>query len=272
MITIKTEHVELEQAEKIWKQQVNQVRSYIDKFWEMGRITAEVLKNARYGDSTLSKFAREVGILPINLYRYCRVYKAIPQDIKDKYSEILSFCMFEELINYGIQKKKFDEYLEKAIHEWYSVAEFGRFLSTCDGRRDPVSPRAKDAAQYDRYQYGSFYIIQLVPEALPTRVKIGYADDVDQRLNEHRTAAPTARLLKAWPCKKSWDYTAMDSITREGCKRVRNEVYEGDITGFLERAEGFFALMPKPDNEKELSGHLPLYAPEEDEEEGSHLD
>jgi hypothetical protein len=57
----------------------------------------------------------------------------------------------------------------------------------------------------------------------------------------------------------------MDSITREGCKLVLNEVYEGDITGLLERAEGFFALMPKPDNEKELSEHSPLYAPEEDE-------
>jgi len=61
----------------------------------------------------------------------------------------------------------------------------------------------------------------------------------------------------------------MDSITREGCKLVLNEVYEGDIAGFLERAERFFALMPNPENEKELSEHSPLYAPEEDEEEGS---
>ena len=142
MIGVNTEHIEVEQAEKMWKQQVNQVRSYIDNFWEMGAITAEVLKNARYGKSTLSKFAREVGNTPLNLYRYCRVYKEILQDIKDKYSKILSFCMFEELIKFGIQKKKFDEYLEKAIHENYSVAEFGRFLSgTLAGAIDaPVKP------------------------------------------------------------------------------------------------------------------------------------
>jgi hypothetical protein len=35
--------------------------------------------------------------------------------------------------------------------------------------------------------------------------------------------------------------------------------YEGDINGFLERAEQFFALMPDPDTERELSEHSPLY-------------
>jgi len=52
----------------------------------------------------------------------------------------------------------------------------------------------------------------------------------------------------------------MDSITREGCKLVLNEVYEGNIKGFLERAEQFFALMPDPDTGRELSEHSPLYA------------
>ncbi len=42
----------------------------------------------------------------------------------------------------------------------------------------------------------------------------------------------------------------MESITREGCELVLNEVYEGDISGFLERAEQFFSVMPAPDNEK----------------------
>jgi len=39
----------------------------------------------------------------------------------------------------------------------------------------------------------------------PNRVKIGFADSVEKRLAEHRTAGPTAKLLKAWPCKRSWD-------------------------------------------------------------------
>jgi hypothetical protein len=161
------------------------------------------------------------------------------------------------------------ESLQLTVHRgkqdrlFLSREDADRLIFSYEARRGPISPTAEDATKYDRY--GSFYIIQLVPEALPNRVKIGYADNVDQRLNEHRTAAPTAKLLKTWPCKRSWDYAAMDSITREGCKLVLNEVYEGDITGFLERAERFFALMPNPENEKELSEHSPLYAPEEDE-------
>ncbi len=64
----------------------------------------------------------------------------------------------------------------------------------------------------------------------------------------------------------------MDSITRAGSKHVLNEVYEGDIQGFLERAEQFFALMPKRDSKKELSQHSPLRednGDENDEPNGS---
>jgi hypothetical protein len=99
----------------------------------------------------------------------------------------------------------------------------------------------------------------LVPEALPNRVKIGFADNVEKRLAEHRTAAPTAKLLKTWSCKRSWDYAAMDSITRTGCKLVLNEVYEGELKDFLARGDLFFSLMPSPDSERELSEHSPLY-------------
>jgi hypothetical protein len=59
----------------------------------------------------------------------------------------------------------------------------------------------------------------------------------------------------------------MDSVTREECKLVLNEVYEGNIQNLLDRAECFFALMPDPDIEKELSEHSPLYGSHEDEAE-----
>jgi hypothetical protein len=98
-----------------------------------------------------------------------------------------------------------------------------------------------------------------VPEALPNRIKIGVADNVERRLNEHKTAAPTAKMLKAWPCKRSWDYAAMASITREGCKRVLNEIFEGEVQGFIDRGDRFFSMMPTPDRERELSEYSPLY-------------
>lgn len=115
---------------------------------------------------------------------------------------------------------------------------------------------SSDAEPFQRQ--GVFYVIQLVPEALPNRIKIGYTDNLDKRLTEHQTAAPTARVLASWPCKRSWDYAAMDSITREGCTLVLNEVYEGDPDGFVQRGKDFFARMPKPDADRELSQHSPL--------------
>lgn len=123
----------------------------------------------------------------------------------------------------------------------------------------PEEPSAEEPYQRSGY----FYVIQLVPEALPNRVKIGYTDNLDNRLAEHQTAAPTARLLASWACKRSWDYAAMDSITREGCSWVLNEVFEGDPDGFVQRGNAFFALMPSPDSERSLSAHSPLRRSEE---------
>ena len=122
----------------------------------------------------------------------------------------------------------------------------------------------RDAITEQSFQkFGYFYIIQLVPEALPDRVKIGYTDNLDARLAEHRTAAPTSKLINSWLCKRSWDYAAMDSITREGCALVLNEVYEGDLTGFVERADAFFRLMPTTENETRLSAYSPLQESDE---------
>lgn len=138
-----------------------------------------------------------------------------------------------------------------------------RLIASYESRRATVERPGEASSEYDRF--GFFYLIQLVPEALLNRVKIGFADDVEKRLTDHRTAAPTGRLPKAWPCKRSWDYAAMDSISREGCKLVLNEVYEGALEGFIARGDAFFAVMPNPDIEKELSEHSPLYEADEPE-------
>lgn len=131
-----------------------------------------------------------------------------------------------------------------------------RLVASYEARRGPISasPEAADAAKYDRYGY--FYLIQLVPEALPNRVNVGFADNVEKRLAEHRTAAPTAKLLKSWPCKRSWDYAVMDSITRTGCKLVLNEVYEGEISGFVERGDAAAQAQPRCGDCRQLQNDL----------------
>ena len=150
-----------------------------------------------------------------------------------------------------------------------------RLISSYEARRGPLAtyePRRTPAAEADDIiasdRYGYFYIIQLIPEALPNRVKIGFSDNLEKRLSEHKTAAPTAKILKAWPCKRSWDYAAMDSITREGCKLVLNEVFEGEVNGFIERGDQFFAIMLTPDSERELSQYSPLYEASDDADAG----
>lgn len=104
----------------------------------------------------------------------------------------------------------------KGIKLLLSRADADRLVASYESRRGPVERSGEDSSKYDRF--GFFYLIQLVPEALPNRVKIGFADDVEKRLVEHRTAAPTAKLLKVWLCKRSWDYAAMDSISREATR------------------------------------------------------
>ncbi len=147
----------------------------------------------------------------------------------------------------------------------FSKDDADRLVASYESRRGLVDPGAEGGSSYD--PFGFFYVIQLVPEALPNRVKIGFADDVERRLAQHRTAAPTAQLLKQWRCKRSWDYAAMDSISRERCKLVLNEVYEGDVDGFIARGDAFFSIMPNPETERELSEFSPLYEVNEQRED-----
>jgi hypothetical protein len=92
--------------------------------------------------------------------------------------------------------------------------------------------------------FGYFYLIQLVPDEIPDRIKIGYTDSLDQRLSDHRATNPTLKLVKSWPCKRTWETAALASVTRDGCTHIGGEVYSGDVQGFIERGNAFFALMP----------------------------
>ncbi|MDM8006048.1 MAG: hypothetical protein QUV05_07875 [Phycisphaerae bacterium] len=106
---------------------------------------------------------------------------------------------------------------------------------------------------------GAFYVIQLVPDLDPKRIKLGFAENLEQRLSQHRTAAPTARVLRAWPCKRSWELTAIDALTRTGCRLILNEVFECDEPDVLaERGDDFFRMLPEPDVRAPLAKTSPL--------------
>jgi len=101
---------------------------------------------------------------------------------------------------------------------------------------------------------GTFYFIQLIPDALPNRVKLGYTCDIKRRLMEHRCAAPTLKLLDTWGIRCSWESMAIAAISNiPGTVQVGTEVFDfPDVEAALERANAFFAFF-----EKEESKELP---------------
>ena len=105
---------------------------------------------------------------------------------------------------------------------------------------------------------GLFYVIQLIPEFDPRRVKFGFATDVADRLAQHRTAAPTAVVLKCWSAHKSWESCATECIVGAGCRLVAGEVYQcDDVQIMLTRGDRFFNVMPHPAQRRPLADHSP---------------
>lgn len=105
---------------------------------------------------------------------------------------------------------------------------------------------------------GLFYIIQLIPELDSCRIKLGYTDDMNSRLQQHRTAAPTAVVLKTWPCKRSWESSIMDCLSVAHCKHILNEVFEcEDINLLINRGDEVFNIFPSPEVRVEISKHSP---------------
>jgi|SRR5262245_20563697 len=90
---------------------------------------------------------------------------------------------------------------------------------------------------------GVFYVIQLEPEHDPRRVKVGFGD-LDERFRDHRCSVPFARVVKSWPCRRTWERAVTDCIT-EGYEQLGKEVFcTTSLEDILARAERFFALMP----------------------------
>jgi hypothetical protein len=93
---------------------------------------------------------------------------------------------------------------------------------------------------------GFLYIVQLVPELDPERIKIGFAGDVDARLSTYRTSNPNAKAMKTWPCKRGWERTAADCLTQAHCSKIGTEVFEcSDLQALIAQGDAFFSLMPK---------------------------
>jgi len=95
---------------------------------------------------------------------------------------------------------------------------------------------------------GHFYILDLIPEAKElVRLKFGFSHNWETRLQQHKTTAPTADMVKIWPCKRTWEVAAMDAISR-GEKQIggdRSEVFDvRSVEEVIHRGNQFFSMMP----------------------------
>jgi hypothetical protein len=84
---------------------------------------------------------------------------------------------------------------------------------------------------------GYLYLVQLAPDIAPSRVKMGWAGSAERRLRDHRTAAPTAQLLRAWPCPQRFEQRII-RLAAAGCLPLSRESFDCDsIEAVLQRIE-----------------------------------
>jgi hypothetical protein len=97
----------------------------------------------------------------------------------------------------------------------------------------------------DNNGQGTFYMLRIVPELCPRRIKAGFADSLEQRIRDHRCTAPTAELLQTWPCKRPWEPAALACLSVMAAKSHSNEVFDiDDPSTAVERLGTFFSMLP----------------------------
>lgn len=110
------------------------------------------------------------------------------------------------------------------------------------------------SGQATESECGVFYIIQLHPNLDAKWIKMGFAFNMSDRLSQHRTAAPTAKRLKTWPCKRSWEPTVMECLSAHSCKLIASECFEcNDINELIRAGDALFEMLPQPNYRLELS-------------------
>jgi hypothetical protein len=106
-------------------------------------------------------------------------------------------------------------------------------------------PKTESKMEPAKRESGKLYAVQLVPELKAERIKLGFSDRLNDRLAEHRTAAPTLRLLHSWPCQRVWEKAAI----AKGERQVGPEAFDfTSITTAIKRGNRFFDLLPQVEN------------------------
>lgn len=83
----------------------------------------------------------------------------------------------------------------------------------------------------DPSRLGYFYVVQLIPDLAPNRLKFGWTADLTARMASHRCSAPTALLYAAWTCPRDLEQPTISAITQYGCIALGNESVDASDIG-----------------------------------------
>ena len=165
--------------------------------------------------------AKQLGKYKQTIFKIIKKLKITPT--KQKHSQHRG-----QAITY-ISKEDFDR-----VAEYFSINQ--------NSNRETESVPLNEANLTDT---GVFYLIQLEPTHDPGRFKVGFASAMNERLRQHRCAAPFVKIIDTWPCHRLWEQTAIDCVTAD-CEKIHTEVFKtDDIQNVKNKCIQFFSLMPK---------------------------
>jgi len=114
-----------------------------------------------------------------------------------------------------------------------------------DDLKQYVSPELSEIRVAERESVAVVYVILLVPELSSRRLKIGFARSVNNRLKQHRTACPTAKLLRCWIASFNSESGFLALARSMGLSSVGSsaEVFDCEnIPALLEAGDSFFGM------------------------------
>jgi len=91
---------------------------------------------------------------------------------------------------------------------------------------------------------GYFYVMRLMPDVAPNRIKLGFASTLQSRLDAHRTTCPRLEVVKTWPCQKVYEPAAIAVAVNGTSDLYGGEVYDvKSVDALIERLDSFFNLL-----------------------------
>lgn len=94
---------------------------------------------------------------------------------------------------------------------------------------------------------GYFYVVRLMPDLAPNRIKFGFADYIQSRMSAHRTTCPKLEIVQTWPCLRAYESTAIAVAVNGGSTLYGGEVYDVEsVDEVVNRLDRLFEMLPKP--------------------------